>query len=850
MKVYFYTLLMALGLLSTAWAQNRGTLTGTVTDAATGEVLLGANVRILAYRLGSVTDIDGRYTIPNVPEGTHEVLVTYLGYENMEASVTIQANAAKTQDFALTEGSLVGQEVVISASRRAEKLTQAPATINIVTAQAIAELPSFNVGELAAQQKGVDYVRSGVVGTGLNVRGFNSAFNPKNLQVNDFRLSSLIATGLPLGALSTIVKEDIERVEIILGPAAVLYGPNAHNGLVSTITKDPRDYPGTTIALGGGIEATGADNPANVYTARARHAQVINDKLAFKVAGEFTQGTDFDYVDSVYTPFAPNGVAPELELDRDFHSYRAEGQLIYTPKPLHDIILQAGHSNSSNLGPTNAGRNQIKDWRLSYLQARYQSPRFFAQVYGTWSKTDSTYAINQRTQNYYQLLATGHTEAEARELSYTSQFFPLSDTTGLYLPRGAVFVDDSRRLNSEIQYNNSWSGLSLITGIQHQLDIANSQGTYLLDGGGEAPIVVNQVGYYLQAEYQLGTSFKAMAAARADYHELYGFNFLPRAALLYLGEKGTFRLTYGKGIAAPTILNLEGNLFGGLLLGNGAGFTLRDTLGNLTTIDPLQVETINTFELGYKGALSDRLFLDVNGYFNISQNFLSPAINIATGARTVVQRGETPMSEVVPGTTAAGSPFVLTYVNFGRVNTYGADLGVQYAFNRNLSLRVNYSWFGFDLDQDDLANDGNSDGKVDVNDLPINTPTHKVGLGLTYRKPGLGGEKNALFASLFGRWVSAYDFFSGINVAAATNEDLIYGGTPVREGARVGRDFNEGPLGGFFNLDVAVGYQMGLTTLSLQVTNLFNSNVREFVASPAIGRMINVELKVDLPAIK
>ncbi len=838
-----WTFLLALCAAFTAWAQT-GTLEGRIVDDASGEALVGANVILVESALGRNTDESGTFRFTEVPVGTYTLQVTYLGYDELTETVRVKGGQTTTVKLGLAAAGLLGEEVVISASRRAEKITNAPATVNVIKAQDIAELPSFNVGELAARQKGVDYVRSGVVGTGLNVRGFNSAFNPKNLQVNDYRLSSLIATGLPLGALNTVVKEDIERVEIILGPAAVLYGPNAHNGLVNTITKDPRDYPGTTFALGGGFEATGAETPAYVYTGRLRHAQVLNDKLAFKVTGEFTQGRDYQFVDSVYTPFAPNGVAPELELDTDFHSYRTEGQLVYTPKAKHDLILQAGHSNSSNLGPTNAGRNQIKDWRLSYLQARYQSPRFFAQVYGTWSKTDSTYAINQRTQNYYNLLANGFSEEEANERSYSNQYFPLSDTTGLFLPRGAIFIDDSRRLNSEVQYNNSWNGFSLITGVQHQLDIANSQGTYLLDGGGEDPITINQVGGYAQMEYLIDNRFKVLAAARADYHELYGFNFLPRAALLYLSDAGTFRLTYGKGIAAPTILNLEGNLFGGLLLGNGAGFTLSDG----TVIDPLQVETINTLELGYKGNLGSKVYLDVNAYYNISQNFLSPAINIASGGRTVTQRGEVSMTEVVPGVTEAGAPFVLTYVNFGKVNTYGADFGLQYAFNQQVSLRLNYSWFGFSLDEEDLDNDGNGDGKVDVNDLPINTPAHKLGLGLDYRKDL--GEDRAFFANAFGRYVAAYDFFSGINVAAATNQDLVYGGSPVVEGARVGRDFNEGPLGGFFNLDLAAGYQFNsYLTASAQVLNVFNSDVREFVASPAIGRMINVEVRINLPAI-
>lgn len=842
MKRSITLLLMVLGWGTILWAQT-GTITGEVRDAATQDALVGATVSIQALRMGANTDESGSYTISRVPAGTYEVQITYLGYSSNSNTVTMAAGETVTLDFAMEPGALVGQEVIISASRRPEKITNAPATVNVIKAEAIAELPSFNVGELAARQKGVDYVRSGVVGTGLNVRGFNSAFNPKNLQVNDYRLSSLIATGLPLGALSTVVKEDIERVEIILGPAAVLYGPNAHNGLVNTITKDPRDYEGTTIALGGGVEATGAETPAYVYSARGRHAMKVSDKFAYKITGEFTEGREFDYVDSVYTPFAPNGVAPELELNNDFHSYRAEGMMVYTPKPSHDLVLQAGHSNSSNLGPTNAGRNQIQDWTLTYLQARYQSPRLFAQVYGTWSGTDSTYAINQRTQNYYQLLANGFSEEEANELSYSSQYFPLSDTTGVFLPRGAIFEDASRRLNAEVQYNNNWGGLSLITGVQHQLDIANSNGTYLLDGGGDEPITINQVGGYAQAEYTIDNRIKFMAAARADYHQLYGFNFLPRAAALYITESGAFRVTYGRGIAAPTILNLEGNLFGGLLIGNGEGFTLTDG----TEIAPLQVETINTFEVGYKGNLGNRVYLDVNGYFNISQNFLSPAINIANAGagNFVTARGGVPMSEVIPGTSELGAPFVLTYVNFGRVNTYGADFGFQYALNQELSFRLNYSYFGFDLDEDDPANDGNRDGRVDVADLPINTPTHKLGLGLDYRK--VMSNDRVFFANLFGRWVSAYDFFSGINVAAAENPDLTYNGSPVLEGARVGRDFNEGPLGGFFNLDVSAGYQVNRNlSFSLQVTNLLNAEVREFVAAPAIGRMVNAELKVYL----
>jgi len=678
-----------------------------------------------------------------------------------------------------------------------------------------------------------------VLGAGINVRGFNSAFNPKNLQMNDARLSTLIATGLPLGPLTSVVKEDIERIEVVLGPSAALYGPNAHNGLVNTISKDPRRTAGTTVALGVGNQS--------VFSGRFRHAQVLNSKLAFKVTGEYTRGEDFAYTDTVYytnsafrkaaTPTSPASpgifhAEKEIDLDRTFKSLHGEAAVYYSLTDKADIILSYGGNQSSFLGQTNAGRNQIKDWSVQYLHARYVSPRWFAQVYNTWSKTADTYAINQRTQNYLSFKDAGFSEDEARSRSFTEQWFGKTPTAGVALQRGAVFKDASRRINGEVQYNNTFGIFNLVVGTQYQRDMAFSQHTYLFDRDGD--IVINQIGLYTQGELTLPSHFKLIAAARADQHDRYGFNFIPKGGLVWSLNDQNLRLTYGQGIAAPTILNLDGYLFGGLLLGNGQGFTLSDG----TVIDKLKVETIKTVEIGYKGKVTPKFFIDANAYYNRSQNFLSPAINIATLGRKVVKRGDTALKDVVPGTPEAGAATVLTYVNFGQVDTYGADLGLSYYLTTALSLAMNYSYFGFKLDRNDLNNDGNKDGKVTDTDLPINTPAHKGSLALNY-----SGKK--FFGSIFGRYVQAYDFYSGINVAAKANTDL-----GVRENARYGRTWNYGPLGGFTTVDVSAGYRLNsCLTASAQVVNLFDTKMREFVASPFIGRLYSAELKVMLPAL-
>ncbi|MEO1255853.1 MAG: TonB-dependent receptor, partial [Bacteroidota bacterium] len=448
--------------------------------------------------------------------------------------------------------------------------------------------------------------------TGINVRGFNSNFNAKNTQVTDGRFSSLIATGLPFGPLSPQIKEDIERVEVILGPNSALYGPNAHNGLVNIITKDPRSSQGTTVALGAGNQG--------VFTGRARHAQVLNDKFSFKLNFEYTRGEEFDFADSVYLNRNGERVAEEeIDLDNDFEFIKGGASVYYTVNDDSDLIFSYDGSNSTYLAPTNVGRNEIIDWRVQTFHLRYTSPRLFAQAYLTLSDTEETHSLDDRTKAYYALIDAGVSPADALPQS---------------LEGGARFIDDSKRWNGEVQYNNNWGAFSFVTGVQYQRDMANSNGTYLLDEDENDFITVDQLGWYGQGQYGFGNGFKATAAVRADEHEIYGFNFLPKFGLTKTIKRGTFRATYGQGVAAPTILNMFGDLFGGLILGNAEGFTLADG----STVERQSVEKLQTYEVGYKGTIvNDKLYADVNAYYNISEDFLSPV----TGVGVTTQRGNT-----------------------------------------------------------------------------------------------------------------------------------------------------------------------------------------------------------------
>lgn len=817
---HFSTSLLLLLLSFGVFAQG-GSITGTVTDTSTGEALIGANIILKGTLNGDVTDLNGNYSIKGLPNGTYIVVVSYIGYESMEQTVEVGSGSA-TADFQLTEGTVFGQEVIISGTRRPEKLTETPATIQIITKKDFDNWASFNTGEMLSRLKGVDYVRSGVVGTGINVRGFNSNFNAKNTQVTDGRFSSLVATGLPFGPLSPQIKEDIERVEVILGPNSALYGPNAHNGLVNIITKDPRSSQGTTVAVGAGNQS--------VLTLRGRHAQAVNDKFAFKVNLEYTQGEEFDFADSVYMSL--DGVPgnetalPEYDLDQDFSFLKGGVSAYYTLNEDSDLIFSYDGSNSTYLAPTNVGRNEIIDWRINTFHLRYTSPRIFAQAYLTTSRTDDTHSLDDRTKAYQTAILTGSTEADAAASS---------------LEGGARFIDDSKRWNAEVQYNNSWGQFSLVTGVQWQRDMANSHGTYLLDNDENDFITVNQMGWYGQGQYGFGKGWKGTFAVRADNHEIYDFNFVPKLGITKTVKRGTYRLTYGQGVAAPTILNMFGDLFGGLILGNAEGFTVLtfDEGGAVTGTEQVEqqsIERLQTYEVGYRGtAGSDKLFLDVNAYYNISEDFLSPVTNVGVAT----ERGSTPIDQV-QGAFGTFGGLVFTYVNFGQFNTYGFDVGMNYMLSKKLTLDFNYSFFDYPIDENELDNDFDGDGIVTKLDVLVNAPRHKAGLGLR-----LADKK--MFGNIHLRWVEEFDYFSSFQIAAET-QDLTYRGVPIVENARSSDTWNYGPLGGFVNVDLGFGYRFTDTvTGALAVTNLFDAEYREFTASPFIGRLYSVELKLNLP---
>jgi outer membrane receptor for ferrienterochelin and colicins len=838
-------LLVVIMITASAISQGTGKISGKVTDSKTGEALSGASVTIKRSGSSVISGNDGMFSISGVKAGKVTIVISYVGFTDKEITVDVPEGGTATVDVALEISTKTGDEIVISASKRPEKLTRAPASISLITSKDLDQTASFNIGELASKIQGVEFTRIGVTGVGINARGFNNAFNAKILQMTDGRNTMMAGgSGLPAGIMNTVIKEDVDRTEIVLGPNSALYGPNAHNGIVNTITKDARKYQGTTVAISGGSR--------EVFSGRFRVATKINNNWAYKLTGEYTTGKEFEFHDSVYAGggvYGPAVAIPERINDYQFRHIRGTADVYYNFNSNTSIVVSYGGSKNDFLSVNNVGRNQIRDWKFSYLQARFVSPRFFVQAYETWTNVGTSYGIPGYTRDYWNRTHSTITDPSNPLYPLVGRLPP--DSAEMFALRlGNRFKEESKRFNAEAQYNYNFSsiGLSLIAGLNYQKDNPKTFGTSLIDA--VQTFDVTQIGGALQLEKTLPADLKLIVAARYDDHSNFGGLFAPKVALVKGVPGGAIRLTWGRANAAPLILFQRASVFG-LVFGNGTGVTyipnnskFSDPASQKTTIG-LEPEKINTWEIGYKGTISKKLYIDINGYYGNSKNFLSPAITV-TGRPLKV--GDIPITTplLIPGTvtndTLKGAAFA-TYFNYGEVASYGVDLGINLYFTDNISLAVKYSWFGSDITESNIKNDANKDGFVSAEERSLNAPKNRVASTLSFQNLC----KGKMYLNLSQRWVQEHDFYSGSQIGTAAGKGkrgkVDRGTLPP-----LVKNFDHGPLGGFFTVDISAGYRLSeMVSIGAAVSNLFDTEQREFVGSPSIGRLFSAELKVHVP---
>jgi outer membrane receptor for ferrienterochelin and colicins len=593
------TLLLLLSLLFAvpAVAQETGGVSGAIRDVASGTGLAGVRVEAVAAN-GRVagtatTGSDGSYRITNLAPGEYAIVVSSpdVGVRRLDA--TVRAGDTARVDAQVAFGNVRLDPLVVSASKRPEKATEAPARTEVVNEAQIEARPVTTLVEHIRDVPGVDVAQTGIQSTNVVARGFNNIFSGSLHALTDNRIAGVPSLRVNYLHFIPSNSEDVARMEVVLGPGAALYGPNTANGILHIITKSPLDEQGTSVSFSGGSQ--------DLLQGEFRTSQLITQDLGFKVSGQYLRATEWGFLDVAEaaeqarfrcaipgeecTPaqmgaaqFARRDLARAVGIDsaasltrirrigqRDFDVRRwgGEARLDWRMSPGMTTVLSAGMTDAMNgIELTGLGASQVKDWRSSYVQARTTWNRLFAQVYLNASNAGDTYLLRN----------------------------------------GAPIVDRSQLLVGQLQHGfATWGGRQNFTyGADALFTNPRTDGT--INGWYEDRDKSEEYGAYLQSETAITPRLDLVLAGRVDLHSaLPDPVFSPRAALVFKPREGqALRVAYNRAFSTPSSLNqfldlgsalpnpqLAGLGYSLRIQGTGEnGFSFRDENGNYQVRSP------------------------------------------------------------------------------------------------------------------------------------------------------------------------------------------------------------------------------------------------------------------------
>ncbi len=274
-----------------ALAQQTGTVSGTVADAATQQPLNGVQVIVGETGRGALSDARGRFLIAGVPAGPHVIRATNIGYRTATEQVTVGAGQTAQVEFALEVSAVALDEVVVTGTAGAVEKKRLGTSVGTVDVSRVQEVvPIATVGDaLAARIPSVRSVTAaGGVGTAkdLRIRGTSSFQLGQRpvVYIDGIRVDNTAgewAGGDVSGGsccsfsggggedrLSDINPEDIERIEVLKGAAAAtLFGSEASNGVIQIFTKRGRNNsaPNFTFSTGVGFNRHRENWPTKLY---------------------------------------------------------------------------------------------------------------------------------------------------------------------------------------------------------------------------------------------------------------------------------------------------------------------------------------------------------------------------------------------------------------------------------------------------------------------------------------------------------------------------------------------------------------------------------------------------------
>ncbi len=453
-------------------------------------------------------------------------------------AVPAPAPTAGLADLSLEQLMEIRIEKVFSASKFEQKVTQAPASVTIITADEIEKYGHRSLADVLRSVRGL-YVADDGNYSYLGARGFLRAgdYNTRTLVLIDgHRMNDTVYDSAYFGQDSAIDIDLIERVEFIRGPSSSIYGSNAFFGVLNIVTKQVAQLPGTEISSEAGSFGT--------YKGRITHGQRLADGVELVLSASYyrSEGRPAIYYPEFDQRISPNPLARDdgRALDSDAETaLNLSGSL-----KLHDFTVSGSFNSRRKVIPTASFGTLFNDGgeftvdRRGYVDVRYEhewSPELRLAARATYDR------YNYYGDYPYDLAAPGApSEIVINKDDVLSEWVGAEmQLTAKIAGRHTVMVGGEFRQNlhqRQINYDDT-APRTYTVNDDHQTSVA---------------------GLYAQGEFSLQPGLLLNAGLRYDYYrEGFGGTLNPRLGLIYSpGERTTLKALYGQAFRAPNAYEL------------------------------------------------------------------------------------------------------------------------------------------------------------------------------------------------------------------------------------------------------------------------------------------------------
>ncbi|MGD2044965.1 MAG: TonB-dependent receptor [Gemmatimonadota bacterium] len=548
-------------LMTAPVSAQQGAIAGRITDATTLAPISQATVSVVGGRSDAddaevISEDDGSFEL-RLGEGTYDLLVEAGDFAPARfdrirvfpGQVTTRNLPLQSQGYRLA-GFIVTASRGVTASRRAlDTEITAPSSSHSVSGVEIEERPATSPVEHLRETPGVDIATHGLQSSNVVVRGFNNIFSGSLNLLTDNRLAGLPALRVNLMHFLPLNDDDIDRMEVVLGPGAALYGPNTANGVVHVITKSPLESQGTRVTLGAGERS--------VFEGTFRSAFLVTEDFGVKLSGQVLRGNEWPYVDeeekeardAAATDFpgcvldrTNRGFSAEVaqiacgrvgRRDYDILRYGVEARADWRYSPRGSLVATYGRMDDSSVELTGLGAVQADHWIYEFAQARLTYDRWFVQAYVNVNDAGDSFMLRDGP--------------------------PLVDHSTLAVAQ----VQNSFDLaDGRFDFTYGWDFFATQP---------ESEGS--IYGDYEDDEAIKEWGVYLQSKAAITPKIDVIAAGRIDSHSILPTKiFSPRLALVVKpNESNAIRFAYNRAFSTPTALNY----FLDFSAGYSAGYGLR-----------------------------------------------------------------------------------------------------------------------------------------------------------------------------------------------------------------------------------------------------------------------------------